>query len=67
MARTRHHQDYSCWHQRKPVVHLVARGLFSMMLHYATVNTVVLLGLTGMHETDCSGGTRLVLLVPSSS
>jgi len=38
-----------------------------MMLHYATVNTVVLLGLTGMHETDCSGGTRLVLLVPSSS
>ncbi len=38
-----------------------------MMLHYVTVNTVVLVGLTGMHETDCSGETSLVMLVPSSS
>ncbi len=29
--------------------------------------TVVLVGLTGMHKTGCSGETRLVLHVPSSS
>ena len=29
--------------------------------------TVVLLGLIGMHKTGCSGETRLVLHVPSSS
>ncbi len=29
--------------------------------------TVVLVGLIGMHMTGCSGETRLVLLVPSSS
>jgi hypothetical protein len=38
-----------------------------MMLHYVTVNTVVLVGLTGMHKTGCSGKTRLVLHIPSSS
>jgi len=31
------------------------------------VKTVVLVGLTGMHKTGCSGETRLVLHVPSSS
>ncbi len=39
----------------------------SMMLHYVIVNTVVLVGLTGMHKTGCSGKTRLVLHIPSSS
>ena len=29
--------------------------------------TVILVGLIGMHKTGCSGETRLVLLVPSSS
>jgi len=42
-------------------VHLAALSLGSMMLHYVTVNTVVLVGLTGMHKTGCSGQTRLVL------
>ncbi len=39
----------------------------SMMLHYVIVKTVVLVGLIGMHKTGCSGETRLVLHVPSSS
>ncbi len=44
-----------------------ALGLVSMMLHYVIVKTAVLVGLTGMHKTGCSGETRLVLHVPSSS
>jgi len=50
-------------------VHLVARGILLMMSYYVSVNTVVLGGLklTGMHKTGCSGDTRLVLHVPSSS
>ena len=47
--------------------HLAALGLVSMMLHYLIVKTVVLVGLIGMHKTGCSGETRLVLYVPSSS
>jgi len=31
------------------------------------VKTVVLVGLIGMHKSGCSGETRLVLHVPSSS
>jgi len=42
-------------------------SMLSMMLHYVTVNSVVYVGLTGMHKTGCSGETRLVLHVPSSS
>ncbi len=42
-------------------------GLVLMMLHYMIVKTVVLVGLTGMHKTDCTGETRLVLHVASSS
>ena len=38
----------------------------SVMLHYVIVNTVVLIGLMGMHKTGCSGETRLVLHVPGS-
>jgi len=38
-----------------------------MVLHYVIVNNVVLVGLIGMHRTGCSGETRLVLHVPSSS
>ncbi len=45
--------------------HLAALGLVSMMLHYVIVKTVVLVGLTGMHKTGCSGETRLGLHVPS--
>jgi len=48
-------------------IHLAALGLDSMVLHYMAVNTVILVGLTGMHKTGCSGETRLVLHVPSSS
>ena len=48
--------------------HLAALGLVSMMLHYVIVKTVVLVGLSSrMHKTGCSGETRLVLHVPSSS
>ena len=46
---------------------MAALGLVSMILHYVTVNTVVLVGLTGMHNTGCSGETRLVLHILSSS
>ncbi len=44
-----------------------ALGLVSMMLHYLIVKSVVLVGLTGMHKTGCSGELRLVLHIPSSS
>jgi len=47
--------------------HLADLGLVSMMLPYVTVKTVVLVGLTGMHKTGCSGETRIVLHIPSSS
>ena len=47
--------------------HLAALGLVSMMLHYVIVKTVVQVGLIEMHKTCCSGETRLVLHVPSSS
>jgi len=35
--------------------------------NYVIVKTVVLVGLIGMHKTGCSGETRLVLQIPSSS
>ena len=38
-----------------------------MMLPHMTVRTVVLVGLIAMHKTGCSGKTRLVLHVHSSS
>jgi len=38
-----------------------------MMLHYVIVKTVILVALSGMRKTGCSGETRLVLHVPSSS
>ncbi len=53
--------------QSRGFAHLAALGLVSMMLHYVIVKTVVLVGLIGMHKTGCSGETRLVLHVPSSS
>ena len=37
------------------------------LLHCVIVKAVESVGLTGMHETGCSGETRLVLHVPSSS
>ncbi len=37
-----------------------------MVLRYMIVKTVVLVRLTGMHKTGCSGETRLVLRIPSS-
>ncbi len=46
---------------------MAALGLVSMMLPYVIVKIVVLVGLIGMHKTGCSGETRLVLHVPSSS
>jgi len=45
---------------------VAALGLVSMMLHYMIVKTV-LVGLTGIHKKGCSGETRLVLHVLSSS
>jgi len=48
-------------------VHLAALGLVSMMVHCVTVNIILLVGLAGTHKTGCSGETRLVLHVPSSS
>ncbi len=42
--------------------HLAALGL---MLQYMIVRTVVLVGLSGVHMTGCSGEKRLVLHVPS--
>ncbi len=47
--------------------HLAALGLVSIMLHHMIVKAVVLVGLVWMHKTGCSGETRLVLHVPSSS
>lgn len=46
---------------------LAAPGLLSMMVHNVIVKTVVLVGLIGLHNTGCSGGTRLALHIPSSS
>ena len=34
---------------------------------YVIVRTVAVVGLIGMHKTGCSGETRLVLRIPSSS
>ena len=56
-----------CLVKSRDFAHLAALGLVSMMLHYVIVKTVVLVGLMGMHKTGCSGATRLVLHVPSSS
>ncbi len=53
-----------CLVKLRGFVHLAALCLVSMMLHYVTVKTVVLVGHTGMHKTGCSGETRLVLHVP---
>jgi hypothetical protein len=55
-----------CLVKSRGFVHLAALGLVSIVLHYVTVNTVVLVSLTGMRKTDCSGETRLVLHIPSS-
>jgi hypothetical protein len=55
-----------CLVKSRGFVHLVALGLVSTMLHYVTVKTVVLAGLTGRHKTGWSGETRLVLHVLSS-
>ncbi len=54
-----------CMVKSRGFAHLAALGLVSMMLHYVIVKTVVLVGLTGMHKTGCSGETRLGLHVPS--
>ncbi len=56
-----------CLVMSRGFAHLAALGLVSMMLPYVTVKTVVLVGLTGMHKTGCSGETRIVLHIPSSS
>ncbi len=40
--------------------------MLSMVLHYMNVKAVVS-GLTWMHKTGCSAGTRVVLHVSSSS
>ena len=48
-------------------VHLGALGLCSMMLRCVIVKAIELVDLTGMHQTDCFGETRLVLHIPSSS
>ncbi len=57
-----------CSVKSRGFAHLAALGLVSMMLHhYVIVKTVVLVGLTGLHKTGCSGETRLVLHVTSSS
>jgi len=37
------------------------------MLHYVFVRLVVLVGVIGIHKTGCSGETRLVPHIPSSS
>ena len=50
-----------CLVKSSGLAHLAALGLVSMMLHHVIVKTVVLVGLTGMHKTGCSGETRLVL------
>jgi len=43
-------------------VHLAALGLVSMLLHYVTVKSIVLVGLTGMHKTGCSGDLSCMYL-----
>lgn len=47
--------------------HLTALDLVCILLHCMIVKNVDLVDLIGMHQTDCSGETRLVLHVPSSS
>ena len=56
-----------CLVKSRGFAHLAPLGLISMMLHYVIVKTVEVIGLAGMHKTGCSGETRLVLHVPSSS
>ncbi len=56
-----------CLVKSRGFAHLGALGLVSMMLHYANIKNVIVLGLTGMHRTGCSEETTLVLHVPSSS
>ncbi len=53
-----------CLVKSRGFAHLAALGLVSLMLRHVIVKTVVLKGLIGMHKTDCSGETRLVLHVP---
>jgi len=55
-----------CLVKSRGFAHPVALGLVSMMLHYVMVETVILVGRTGMHRTGCSGETRLAWHVPSS-
>jgi len=47
------------------IVHLVALGLVSMMLHSVIVKSVELVDLIQVHKTDRFGKTRFVLHVPS--
>ena len=53
--------------ESRGLAHLAALGLVSMMLHCVTVKTVKLVDPIEMRKTDCSGETRLVLHVSSSS
>ncbi len=55
-----------CLVKSRGFAHLVALGLVFMM-RYVNVKAVVLVGRLGMHRTGCSGQTRLVPYVPSSS
>ena len=57
----------NCLLKSRSFAHLAAFGLFSVMWHYVIVKTVVLVDLTEMHKIGCSGETKLVLHVPSSS
>ncbi len=50
-----------CWVNSRGFAHMAALGLVSMIEHYVSVKNVVLVGLTGMHRTGCSGEARLVL------
>ncbi len=54
----------ACQKKSRGFAYLGALGLVSMMLHYVIVKTVILVGLTGMHKTGCSGETRLALHIP---
>ncbi len=52
---------------RAQLMHFQLQAVCSQPPYYVLVIPVVLAGLTGMHKTGCSGETRLVLHVPSSS
>ncbi len=56
-----------CLVKSRGFAHLVALGLVSMMLRCVIVKIVELVDLIEMRKTGCSGETRLVPHVPSSS